>query len=346
MLNNKFNEKFEHYQHEATKAKDSEFSNIAVSKFEDKPYYKENRVKYYVAKIASCAFNLCSVFTAFFAISYFLNLTLGNVASYLLSAIIVLCIEVLKNSNLQTLYKDVLKYKKYNIPTILLCIALVAISVLSSALGASIIVDLSSEKEQIVYNIDSLEYSSISAKIQANNSEISDLLTQKKANGQLSSSTKVIIQQKQNYVAELESSLIVAKDKMDAEKAKQDSDFAEQKSAKSANNDTIKLVIVALSISFELFLLLCSFYCSYYLFRVYVDSSDKTSIGATIQKQSIGFNNRNIVANEAETAINSFDRGDYNNIHANISLAFKAIDKDDKIKAKQAINRIKNIVNK
>jgi len=346
MLRNKFNEKFEHYQHEATKAKDSEFSNVAVSKFEDKPYHEENRVKFYVAKIAAYAFNACSVFTAFFAISYFLNLTLGNVASYLLSTIIVLCIEVLKNSNLQTLYKDVLKYKRYSIVLILLSVSLVGISVLSSALGASIIADLSTEKEQIAYSIDSTEYNAINAKIQANNNEISDLLTQKKSNGQLSSSTKIIIQQKQEYVSELENSLIMAKDKMDIEKAKQDDEFSETLSTEKGKNSTIKAVIIGLSVGFELLLLLCSFYCSYYLFRVYVDSEGNNITELTDKKQTIGFRGKNSATNEAETLNNSLNRSDYNNIHANISLAFKAIDKDDKTKAKQAINRIKNIVNK
>ena len=326
---NPFNKQFDTVKENAKTETNNRTTQQANELFKDKPFAVENKTTFVISNIIKYVANFVSFVTAFFALRAVLSLMLGIHLAGLGAFALCALVELLKNTSWKTNVKGYLRYRKTSFAGLGVLVLLSLFSIAASLYGAYLIPSELTAPTQITYSKnDSLvinELATINTQI-ANLDKI-HLETSNKAipnkDGKVSSTFKAML-----------TNLTIQKDSLSSQKRAINAQIAilgetyqeRNKDAIQAHKNDIyiaQISCVIVALLFELFYTLCSVYCFYYLFRVYVDSNpaqttqqahiqptqpqQPTQHTPTNQANKIGYFND--VPNEQQTVVQPFING-------------------------------------
>jgi hypothetical protein len=277
---NKYDKANDENKQQAKQDANEKLAKKANDIYKDKTFAEEQKHVYTIATILKVSSNLVSLLTCFFAILYVLKLPIGYYSALVLSCVVCVSLELMKNFVFKTGLKQKFRYNRYSL-SLLVMSFLTALSLSLSALGAYVLLDeIGTNKDAAQYTTQDstilMQLSSIEAQILANQKAQSNI----SAGINLTSSTnKRTLKKLTTQNEELIKTRTQLTEKLEGINNRLQTEQIAIDEANKAKNDTIKLVLVILAVAFELLFLVCSVYQSYYLFRVYVDNtSNKNSL--------------------------------------------------------------------
>jgi hypothetical protein len=344
---NPYNQKFDNHKSESKHDQNTKLASKASAIFKDKTFATEYKNIYRASNIVKLGANLISFFTCFFAALYVLKLLVGYYVACLVSSVVCLALEFIKNSLWLSTVKNKLRYNKITFGVL----ALFFITLLSfgaSCFGAYVMLEeLAPVPKLATYNQqDSTSISELKAinkQIESNQQAQYNISSGKNlTSGTNKRALKKLIEQASNLQAKKDSvSLIVATINKRIEN--ESTMLATEHKTK---NESLKIYLVSMSALSELLYLVCSIFVLFYLFRVYVDTTSnksfkpfKTEINKQIeqpeqphQRQPIGFNTKVVIDDNIKYILHNNKKYTSTQIKGNINA------NKSKLKKYQALN--------
>lgn len=278
---NTFNPKNKVYQAYKARIK-SVNEQRAEEMYKDRTFGDEYEAVKTVTDVLKIVFSFASACTVLVALNWALKPLLGQYLSILIGFFACVSLESLKAFVWSKLSKNILKYLKYPLPLVVAAIGFNILSVGGSIFGAY---QLPMEtKELEIDKIELKDLDKIAKKYDTDINKISDLIQQQteEISKTTSNSTKRSIsanialqtQEKQTLLKHKEEALKTAQnsnEKKLLEAQSKAQKFNQERSKKVSQDKTNCMIVAGL---FELGLIICLAFGSYYLFRVEIDRTD------------------------------------------------------------------------
>ena len=272
---NPFNKPFETFK----AASDTKINNSANKLFKDRKFSEEYKPVYYVSRILQSTSSLVSASTFFIAIYLILENRLGSLGAAAIGLIICTLIEVLKMFLWKICSKGIQKYNQVNAVLIGVLITMHIVSALGSIEGARRSSSLSAPHNDTF--LKPIDVGSIK-KVAIKSMESIDNMILKLTGNTRSKALKVLAslnEQKVRLTKQLETELKEAKAINEEALSRYNREQALNKIEIADRQKLNSYITVAAAASFEALFVLCSLFCTYFLFRAYVDFCAENSEG-------------------------------------------------------------------
>ncbi len=277
-ISNPKNKGYELYKSKVKSSAEKKASEM----FQDRAFGDEWQAVYNATIVLKIAFSIASACTVFIALFWVLKSLLGIAIGGGVALIVCLILEGLKGGVWDKLTKFALKYKSYPIILVAAAILFNLSSVGGSMLGAFMLPTMQEQATQppvAQIDIDSINesYLAQTAKIDAIITEQSKQIANTTSNSTKRSISKVIsVQTEQKNALIEQQNLAIEKAETINENRRverlQQTVLDHQKQSKE--NTQTQIQCVAVAVFFELCLVLCSIFISFYLFRVDIDVTE------------------------------------------------------------------------
>ena len=258
------------YSDEYAKFRDSKQFNKLKSKFEVKPYYKENKPLKLLCMALSYLFNILSIVISFSFVYSIFNTPKGLIISIVVLGII----EGFKRLLLPNLFKNYLQFSLINYLPSLCIILLISLSGFLSYKGGNVAIQQLTPPVETI-NVDSIRkhYSLLIEKKELRQNELSKV-TYKGSTTRTAQKAILSIQEEIKGLREQEKERVTEAKKFNSEAV------AAAESQTSVNG----LYFSLLALIFDILLIVCIAYCEYYDYRSYAEYSTHKKRPANDQK--------------------------------------------------------------
>ena len=258
-------------------ASNTKINTTAKELFKDRKFSEEYKTVYYISRTLQTLASIVSASTFFIAIYLILEARLGPISAGSIGVITCVLIELLKAFLWRICSKGVQKYNEVSTALISVLVAMHIISGLGSIEGARRSGNLT--PNAVIISASKVNIDSISL-AHAKKIESIDLMIIKLTSNTRSKALKVLSslnEQKVNLTAQHVETIKQAKaHNVEADAiAKTQSEEAQLARAEQTKTNTYITIIAAAF--FEVLFVLCSLFCTYFLFRAYVDLHAETS---------------------------------------------------------------------
>jgi len=251
--------------------------------FKDKTFADEYSAVFMLSNVLKVTFGFGSLCTVFVAIYWALSPLVGTYLSTLIALSICIIQEILKNSVWSKLSKHHLKYKEFSKVLAISAIGFNLFSVLGSVFGAYQLPSMTASVSHplpTLTNIDSInlaflgQITPIDQSIQAKDNEVKN--TTSNSTKRLASKNQSLLIDQKNALLKAQSLAIEeAKERNNQELQNHKKHVIELEQKRAVQMDISRINCIGIALVFELGLILCSLFCAYYLFRLYIDTNEE-----------------------------------------------------------------------
>lgn len=289
-MENPKNGAFEAYKKRVKSTAQKKASNL----FDDKTFGDEWQLAYTVTSVLKSMLNIASSCTVAIALYFGLKPMFGDIMAGVVGVGAAIMIEWLKNGVWSKLAKFILKYKTYTFTLVFAAIVLNLSSIGGSVLGAWLLPTLSNEQtfEAVApVSLDSINthYSNEIAKIDLAINKITKEIEQTTSDYtkvMLSKTVKVQTEQKNTLIEQRNTSVTNAEKANDKNRELAASNLLLSDKESEDKKSKQQTILVIIAVAFEVIIIVCSIFESYYLFRVDIDNEANQSESEALPTQS------------------------------------------------------------